>query len=275
MLEAHCGSTRVCSSLGEFFSGYIEGMRRKSGAVYWNLAETYRARLHPDSRCASPQSQRHFAFYSPQPVDGGDGCVGVRQIVAGVRHGVCGGTAAVRGIDVGVCAAVPGADGEAGCGRDRRHRSGGRDPAEEHEPESALDGGDVDRVLRLLAAAVRAGGADVLSDVRHAGSQGHGGRGGGAAARTAGGIALVCDLPVRRARLHAGAAGPSVRAAEEGLQPAVSGRAAVRVLDSGIAAGYRLLEAAVHTGGPAGDRVRTCISGWWIRSRSAIARRAR
>ena len=52
----------------------------------------------------------------------------------------------------------------------------------------------------------------------------------------------------------AGAARPAVRTAQEGIQPAVSGGAAVRVLDAGIAAGYRFLEAAVRAGGPHGDR---------------------
>ena len=53
------------------------------------------------------------------------------------------------------------------------------------------------------------------------------------------GLALVRDLPVRRTRHHGGVPRPSLRTAQEGLQPAVSGRPAVRVFHARIAARYR------------------------------------
>ena len=45
----------------------------------------------------------------------------------------------------------------------------------------------------------------------------------------------------------------AVRPAQARLQPAVSGREGVRILDAGVAAGCRFLEAGVRSGGSAGD----------------------
>src|SRR5690349_11317660 len=76
-----------------------------------SIMKEQRARLHPDSGRPGPQSERHFAFYSPQPADGDHWRVGVREIVAGLRHHLCRRAAAVRRIPLGLRAAVPGADG--------------------------------------------------------------------------------------------------------------------------------------------------------------------
>ena len=48
-----------------------------------------------------------------------------------------------------------------------------------------------------------------------------------------------------------------LRTAQEGLQPAVPGRAPLRVFHSRIAAGYRFQQAGLHAGGPPGDRAGT------------------
>ena len=186
------------------------------------------------------------------------------------------GPAALCGIALGLRAPVPGAHGEARRGRDRRHRAGRRHPAEEHDAQSALDGRHVHRVLRFPAPAVRARRADLLPELRHARAQGHGGSSGGAHARAAGGLALVravsraASTPIDR-----GAARPPVRAAQEGLQPPVPGRPAVRILDARIAARYRFRASRCSCWWTASRSRRICISAWSTPSRSAIANRAK
>src|SRR5882762_2104207 len=66
-----------------------------------------------------------------------------------------------------------------------------RDPAKEYHPQPALDGGDIDRVLRLPAIALRPGGPHVLSAMRAASGEGHGGPGGFAADGARRRLALV------------------------------------------------------------------------------------
>ena len=108
-------------------------------------------------------------------------------------------------------------------------------------------------MLRFSAPAIRARRPDVLPKLRHARTQGYGGRSGSQGVDAARGVALVRAVSVRRARDQRCIAGSSVRTAQEGLQPAVPGRAPVRILDSGIAAGYRFRQAGVRAGGPPGD----------------------
>ena len=62
-------------------------------------------------------------------------------------------------VAVGLRAAVPGTDGQAGCRLDRRPVAGDLDRAEDHQPQSALHRRHGDRDPRLHAAAVGAGRA--------------------------------------------------------------------------------------------------------------------
>ena len=68
------------------------------------------------------------------------GLSGFGQVVAGLRHHLCRGAAALCRVAVGLCAPVPGADGKAGCGHHRRPVAGGL-----HRPESALPQPPFDR----------------------------------------------------------------------------------------------------------------------------------
>ena len=77
--------------------------------------------------------------------------VRVRQVLAGVRHDLRGGPAALRGIAVRLCAPVPGDDAEAGRRPDRRSFAGHLDRAENDEPQPALHRRHGHRDLRLHA----------------------------------------------------------------------------------------------------------------------------
>ena len=86
----------------------------------------------------------------------------------GVRHDLRGGPAPVRGVAVGLRAAVPRPDGQA---RRRLHRgpvAGGLDRPEVDEPQPALDGRHDHRGLRLPAAALRPRRPAALPGVRRA-----------------------------------------------------------------------------------------------------------
>ena len=233
------------------------------------------ARLYSDSRRAGPQPERHFAFYSPQPADGDYRRFGIGKIVAGLRHHLCGGAAALRGVAFGLCPAVPGAHGKAGGGRDRWHRAGRRHPAEEYQPQPALDRGHLHRMLRFSAPAFCARRPDLLPEMRHAGPQGHGGRSGRAPAGAPAGSRWYALFPCGPSTAHGRSARSPVRIAQERLQPAVPGRQAVRVLHAGIAARYRFLASPCSSWWTASPSAPTCTSGWSIPSRSATARPAR
>jgi hypothetical protein len=71
------------------------------------------------SRRARAQSAEHRRADPAGPADGGHGDQRVGEELAGVRHDLRRGAAAVRGVAVGVRPAVPGRDGEAGRGRHR------------------------------------------------------------------------------------------------------------------------------------------------------------
>jgi hypothetical protein len=78
------------------------------------------------------------------------------QVVAGVRHHLCRGPAALRRVAVGLCAPVPVDDGKAGRRPHRGAVAGDLDRAEDHQPQPALDRRHHHRDLRLPAPAVRA-----------------------------------------------------------------------------------------------------------------------
>ena len=60
-------------------------------------------------------------------------------------------------------------------------------------------------------------------------------------------------FPLRGRKEHGCSARQVVRPAQARFQPAVSGRKDIRILDAGIVARRRFLEARVHPGGPVGD----------------------
>ena len=101
-------------------------------------------------------TSRTFRFLFPTTAHRDHGRVGVRQIVARLRHDLRRGPAALRGIALRLCAPVPGAHGKARRGRHRRHRARRRHPPEEHHAQSALDRRHLHGVLRLPAPALRA-----------------------------------------------------------------------------------------------------------------------
>ena len=82
--------------------------------------------------------------------------VGLGQVVARLRHHLRRGPAALRRVAVGLRAAVPRADGEAGRRLDRGSLAGDLDRAEDDQPQPALDRRHGHRDLRLPAAALRA-----------------------------------------------------------------------------------------------------------------------
>ena len=102
---------------------------------------------------AQPQRGRSHPLASP--TGGVHRRERVGEVVAGLRHNLCRGAAALCGVPVRLRAPVPRADGEAGRRFDRRPVSSHFNRAEDHGIESALDGRHRHRNLRLPAAAVR------------------------------------------------------------------------------------------------------------------------
>ena len=133
-------------------------------------------REHYRTRRARPQPEEHRFRDSAQPADGGDGGLGIGQVVARLRHHLRRRPAALCRVAVGLRAAIPGAHRKAGRRCHRRHRSGGRHPAEEHDSQSALDRGHGHRDLRLPAPALRARRPHLLPELRPGGEERHGRR---------------------------------------------------------------------------------------------------
>ena len=88
------------------------------------------------------------------------------QVQPRVRHDLRGGPAAVRRVAVGLRAAVPRPDGQAGCRFHRRSLPGRLDRPEVHQPQPALHRRHDHRGLRLPAAPLRQGGRAALPGVR-------------------------------------------------------------------------------------------------------------
>ena len=107
---------------------------------------------HP--RRARAQSQERRSRDSPRQARGVHRAVGLRQILARLRHHLCRGPAPLRRIAVGLCAPVPGDDAEARRRPDRRAVAGDFHRAEDDVEESALDRRHRHRDLRLHAAVV-------------------------------------------------------------------------------------------------------------------------
>ena len=124
--------------------------RKPSKAVH---AEDH---LHP--RCARAQSEEHRRGAAARPADRHHRTVGLGQILARLRHRLCGRATPLCRVAVGLCAPVPGADAEARRRSHRRALARNLHRAEDDLAQSALDGRHGDRDLRLSAASVRARG---------------------------------------------------------------------------------------------------------------------
>ncbi len=109
---------------------------------------------HPSTWGAHPQSQEYRSGHSPGPAGGDHRPVGLGQVIPGFRYPLRRGPAALRGIPVHLCQAVPVDDGKARYGPHRGTVPGHLHRAEVHLPQPALHRGHHHRDLRLPAPAV-------------------------------------------------------------------------------------------------------------------------
>ena len=96
------------------------------------------------------------------------GLSGSGKSIARLRHDLRGGAAPLRRVALGLRAAVPPDDGEAGRRPHRRPQPGDLDRPEDDLAQPALDGRHRHRDLRLPAPALRARRAAALPDLRQA-----------------------------------------------------------------------------------------------------------
>ncbi len=115
------------------------------------------AAAHRHPRRAHAQPEEHRPRHPEERAGRDHRPLGLRQVESRVRHAVRGRPAPLRGEPVAVRAAVPAADGQAGCGPDRRPVARDLDRAESHQPQPALHRRHRDRDPRLPAAALRTG----------------------------------------------------------------------------------------------------------------------
>ena len=95
---------------------------------------------HPHSRRPRAQSARHRSGVAPQPADLLYGGERVGEELAGLRHALCRGAAALRAKSLQFRPAVSRADAQARRGPDLRSEPGHLDLAEDGRAEPALDG---------------------------------------------------------------------------------------------------------------------------------------
>ena len=110
--------------------------------------------LHP--RRARAQSQEHLGRAAARKARGDHRAVGLRQVLARLRHDLCRGPAPLCRVALGLCAPVPRHDAEARRRSYRRAVSCHLHRAEDHLQEPTLDGRHGHRDLRLYAAPVGA-----------------------------------------------------------------------------------------------------------------------
>ena len=123
---------------------------------------------HHGARRATAQPAQPLGLHPAQYADGGHGALGIRQVLARVRHHLRRGPAALCGDALGLRTAVFRPDGTAGCGRHRRPLTGHLHRAEDDLAQPALDGGHNHGDLRLPAASLRIRRPAALSAVRAA-----------------------------------------------------------------------------------------------------------
>jgi len=185
----------------------------------------------PDPQGAPEQPGQRRRRHPAQPTGCDHGRVGLGQELARVRHALPRGPAALPRDALGVCAAVPGRDGEARRRVDRGPLAGDRCRPALDRARGAFDGRDADRGRRSPARGVRARGAGLLPGVQEAG------RG-----PDAGGDRAVRAARARGAeRAAAGALDPR----QEGAPP----RVARRTAQAGLRARARRWEGAAARGG--------------------------
>src|SRR5215213_4959517 len=109
-----------------------------------------------DPRRARAQSEERRRRDPARPARGVHRPVRLGQVLARLRHDLCGGPAPLRGVPLRLCAPVPRNDAEAGRRPDRRPVARDLDRAEDHVEESAIDRRHRHRDLRLHASVVGA-----------------------------------------------------------------------------------------------------------------------
>ncbi len=127
---------------------------------------------HPHPGGEDPQSPERFGRHPDRPADGRHRRLGLGQVEPRLRHALRRRAAAIRGVALDVCPAVPRAARPSGRGLDRAGASGHRPRAEERGAQRALDRRHPDRDPRLAAPALRPRGHDVLSRLRRRGRAG-------------------------------------------------------------------------------------------------------
>ena len=130
------------------------------------LAARHGQRSHRRPRGAGAQPQVHRRRDSAGPARRHHRAERLGQVLARLRHHLRRGPAPLRRVAVGLRAPVPRADGEAGRRLHRGPVARHLHRAEDHLEESALDGGDGHRDLRLPARALRPGRRPALPPVR-------------------------------------------------------------------------------------------------------------
>ncbi len=146
------------------------------------------------------------------------GLSGSGQVLAGVRHDLRRGPAALRRVAVVLRPAVPRADGQAGRRLHRGSLAGGLDRPEVDQPQPPVHGGHDHRGLRLPAAALRPGRPAALPGLRRADHPADP----AADRRPAAGAARGHPVPgagAGRARPQGRVRRPVPRAAGQGLRP--------------------------------------------------------
>src|SRR5688572_8877705 len=135
---------------------------------------------HRRPRCPSAQPQEPGPGPAAPRGDRGDGTVGVGEVFAGLRHHLCRGPAALRGVAFHLRQAVPRPHGEARRGPRRGDLSGRRHPAAQSHQDQPFHRRHRDGGVRLPAPAVGAGRPHLLPGsarrgaVRTRGKAGHG-----------------------------------------------------------------------------------------------------
>ena len=118
------------------------------------------------ARRARAQSQEH---HLPDPAwesDGHHRCLRIGEVEPGLRHDLCRRATPIRGIALGLRPPVPGANEEAGRGRDLGPLPDDRYSPKAPQSESALDRRHADGTLRLPPIALCADWTRLLSELR-------------------------------------------------------------------------------------------------------------
>ena len=179
-----------------------------------DVRRRHRQHRHRGPQRPHPQPEGRRLPHSARPGDGGHRALRRGQVVARLRHRVRRGAAALRRVDVDLCAAVPRPDGAAAGRRGAQRAAGGGAGGEERGAQRALDGRHDHRGLRRAAPPLRPSRRGGLPERPRPGGAppaGGGGarRGGGRGGRAllAGGARGAAEEGRRRRAARAGAPG--------------------------------------------------------------------